>query len=98
MLKANTKEPITLNKDTYKNIGAKYNEIMELITGKYGEVDFQSSGGALLVQKEGVIIGLVNRKNIDKWENIIDTKLQIIKRTPNVSSIVDESNISSANH
>lgn len=79
-------------------IREQYNEIMKLISAKYGQVNFQSSGGALLVQRENITIGCINRKNILNWETIIDTKLQIIDCTPKVQSVVDETNVNIINY
>lgn len=69
-----------------------YNDIMPKITKKYGEVKFTNSMGSLAVYKDKVIIGHINRKNIDNWEKIIDKRLLDIKnKTPD--GIADETNV-----
>lgn len=83
-----TIQPTQINRN--KIISDKYSKIMELIISKYGNVDFETSGGSLLIKQNSIIIGFINRKNIDKWETIIDTKLSIIINTPKLKSIVDE--------
>ena len=47
---------------------------------------------------ENMFLGLVNRKSIDKWEEIIDAKLLLIKKTPKTKGIADETNINKSNY
>jgi hypothetical protein len=70
-----------------------YNDIMKKIEKRYKGVDFENSMGSLLVKKDGVNIGLINRKNVDKWEEIIDKKLDLISKTPKGKKIADEINV-----
>ena len=70
-----------------------YNDIMSEITKKYGDVSFENSMGSLSVKKDKTIIGHINRKNIDRWEEIIDKKLELIKNKPADGKVVDETNV-----
>jgi len=81
-----------------KEILPMYNGIMKDIEKEYGKVEFENSMGSLSVSKDGVIIGHINRRNIKKWKEIIDKKLELISKTPKGKKIADETNITKDNH
>jgi hypothetical protein len=74
-----------------------YNGIIPDIRKKYekvhGKLTFKNSMGSLSVKKGKTIIGHINRKNIDRWEEIIDKKLELIKNKPADGKVADETNV-----
>ncbi len=78
------------------SIKPMYDEIMKKISKKYKDQKpkFENSMGSLLVKNnEGITIGLINRRNIDKWEMIIDKNLKSLKNLSKEKSIVKEPKI-----
>lgn len=69
-------------KDINEAVNPIYKDIMTNIQKKYGPVDFENSMGSLLVKKDGKNIGLIKKKTLDKWEEIIDANLERIKKLP----------------
>ena len=69
-------------KDINETVNHIYKGIIPDIQKKYGPVDFENSMGSLLVKKGGKNIGLIKKKTLDKWEEIIDANLERIKKLP----------------